>query len=64
MTRTPPFRADHVGSLIRPPALIEAHTAHLQGKLPLGELRALEDAAIDEAIAMQERVGLEAITPE
>jgi 5-methyltetrahydropteroyltriglutamate--homocysteine methyltransferase len=62
MTRTPPFRADHVGSLIRPPVLIEARTAHLQDKLPLSELRALEDAAIDEAIIMQERVGLEAIT--
>jgi len=62
MIHTPPFRADHVGSLIRQPSLIEAHTAHLQGKLPLSELRALEDAAISEAIAMQERVGLEAIT--
>jgi 5-methyltetrahydropteroyltriglutamate--homocysteine methyltransferase len=62
MTRTPPFRADHVGSLIRPPALIEGHTAHLQGKLPISELRALEDAAIDETIALQERVGLEAVT--
>jgi 5-methyltetrahydropteroyltriglutamate--homocysteine methyltransferase len=62
MTHTPPFRADHVGSLVRPPALIEGHTAHLQGKLPISELRALEDAAIDETIALQERVGLEAIT--
>ena len=41
MIHTPPFRADHVGSLIRQPSLIEAHTAHLQGKLPLSELRAL-----------------------
>ena len=62
MTRKPPFRADHVGSLIRSPGLIEAHTAYLQGKMPPGELRELEDAAITDAIAMQERVGLEAIT--
>jgi len=58
----PPFRADHVGSLLRPPDLIDAHTAHLEGRLPAEELRAREDAAISEAIAMQERVGLEAIT--
>src|SRR6516225_11903747 len=58
----PPFHADHVGSLRRPPALIEAHTAHLQGKLSREALKELEDKAIDGAIAMQERVGLQAIT--
>jgi 5-methyltetrahydropteroyltriglutamate--homocysteine methyltransferase len=62
MPSTPPFRADHVGSLIRPSRLIEAHTAHLQGKLPRSELRELEDAATRDAVAMQERVGLQAIT--
>ena len=62
MTRTPPFRADHVGSLLRASELIAAHTAYLQGKMPPSELRELEDAAIADAIAMQERVGLEAIT--
>jgi 5-methyltetrahydropteroyltriglutamate--homocysteine methyltransferase len=59
---SPPFRADHVGSLVRPPHLIEAHTANLRGALPDADLRALEDAAIEDAIAMQERVGLAAIT--
>jgi 5-methyltetrahydropteroyltriglutamate--homocysteine methyltransferase len=59
---SPPFRADHVGSLIRPPHLVEAHTASLQGMLPDADLHALEDAAIEDAIAMQERVGLVAIT--
>ena len=58
----PPFRADHVGSLIRSKALIDAHTAALQGKLPAGALRAMEDEAIRTAVAMQERVGLRAIT--
>jgi len=59
---SPPFRADHVGSLIRPQELREARQMHLEGKLPAGELRALEDRLIREAVAMQERVGLEAVT--
>jgi 5-methyltetrahydropteroyltriglutamate--homocysteine methyltransferase len=58
----PPFRADHVGSLIRPQALREAHQAHLEGKLPAAELRVLEDHLIREVVAMQERAGLQAIT--
>jgi 5-methyltetrahydropteroyltriglutamate--homocysteine methyltransferase len=62
MNTKPPFRADHVGSLIRPPSLIQAHASYLQGNLSEEELRTLEDAAIEEAIAMQERVGLQAIT--
>jgi 5-methyltetrahydropteroyltriglutamate--homocysteine methyltransferase len=62
MAMNPPFHADHVGSLRRPPALIEAHTASLQGKLAPQALKELEDKAIDDAIAMQERVGLQAIT--
>jgi 5-methyltetrahydropteroyltriglutamate--homocysteine methyltransferase len=62
MSVKPPFRADHVGSLLRPHTLIEAHTAHSQGRLPACELSRLEDGAILDAIAMQERVGLRAIT--
>src|SRR5579863_5537979 len=58
----PPFRADHVGSLLRPKALLEARRAHTQGKLPAAELRALEDRAILDAVALQERVGLQSIT--
>ena len=58
----PPFRADHVGSLIRPPELREARQAHLEGKLPAAELRAIEDHLIREVVAMQERVGLQAVT--
>lgn len=59
---TPPFRADHVGSLIRPHALLEARKAHAEGKLAGEALRAIEDDAIREAVALQERVGLQAIT--
>ena len=58
----PPFRADHVGSLLRPKKLIDAHAAAAAGKLPPAELRALEDEAIRDAVAMQERVGLRAVT--
>ena len=58
----PPFRADHVGSLLRPRKLIAAHEAVAAGRLPAAELHALEDEAIREAVAMQERVGLHAVT--
>jgi 5-methyltetrahydropteroyltriglutamate--homocysteine methyltransferase len=62
MAMNPPFHADHVGSLRRPQPLIDAHAAHLQGKVSAQALKELEDKAIDDAIAMQERVGLRAIT--
>ncbi|MGH7089131.1 MAG: hypothetical protein ACREFQ_09545, partial [Stellaceae bacterium] len=58
----PPFRADHVGSLIRPPELREAHRRGNEGQFPKGELTGLEDNAIRNAVALQERVGLQAIT--
>ena len=58
----PPFRADHVGSLLRSKKLIDAHAAHEAGKLPDDALRALEDAEIRDAVAMQERVGLKPVT--
>ena len=58
----PPFRADHVGSLLRPQKLIAAHEAAAAGKLPPAELRSIEDEAIRAAVAMQERVGLRAVT--
>jgi 5-methyltetrahydropteroyltriglutamate--homocysteine methyltransferase len=59
---TPPFRADHVGSLLRPPALLRAREGFAQGRLPAAELRAAEDDAIRDAIRMQEEVGLQAAT--
>ncbi|MFZ1887060.1 MAG: hypothetical protein WAU33_03455 [Candidatus Binataceae bacterium] len=58
----PPFRADHVGSLLRPPALLAARAARAAGKISAAELRAAEDAAIREVIAFEEEVGLQSIT--
>ncbi len=58
----PPFRADHVGSLLRPVALREARAARAVGTLSAESLRAAEDAAIIEAIAGQRRAGLRAVT--
>src|SRR2546425_72235 len=60
MTRT--FRADHVGSLLRPPALLQAREAHAAGSLPREELREREDVAILEALRRQREVGLEIFT--
>jgi methionine synthase II (cobalamin-independent) len=57
-----PFRAEHVGSFPRPEALIKARTKHAAGKIPLADLRSAEDVAIREVVAMQERVGVGAIT--
>jgi 5-methyltetrahydropteroyltriglutamate--homocysteine methyltransferase len=58
----PPFRADHVGSLLRPKALLQAREDHKAGRIPADELRRVEDAAIREAVRMQEEVGLQAAT--
>ena len=65
MTRrraTPPFRADHVGSLLRPPELLQARRDLADGRIEADELRAMEDAAVREAVGMQEDVGLQAAT--
>jgi methionine synthase II (cobalamin-independent) len=59
---TPPFRADHVGSLLRPRHLLEARDDHAAGKLDATTLRAIEDDAIREIVAMQEDVGLRCAT--
>ena len=56
MRTKPPFRADHVGSLIRPQPLKEARRAFLAKKIDRTELRRVEDAAIRDVIAMQERI--------
>src|SRR5580700_5734127 len=58
----PPFRADHVGSFLRPRYLIEARDAAKSGTLSAAELRAVEDRAIREVVKLQEEVGLQAIT--
>jgi 5-methyltetrahydropteroyltriglutamate--homocysteine methyltransferase len=58
----PPFRADHVGSLLRSPRLKDARAKHAAGQLPKSELTAIEDAEIRTIIARQEAVGLASIT--
>ena len=58
----PPFRADHVGSLLRPPALKEARAKHASGELDDAGLRAIEDREIIAAIRKQEDVGLKSAT--
>ena len=58
----PPFRADHVGSLLRPAHLLRAREAHARGELDAVGLRAVEDEAIRDVVALQEDVGLPAAT--
>jgi 5-methyltetrahydropteroyltriglutamate--homocysteine methyltransferase len=59
---SPPFRADHVGSLLRPPELLKAREEFAAGRLPAEELRAAEDAAIVDVVKMQRDVGLQSAT--
>jgi 5-methyltetrahydropteroyltriglutamate--homocysteine methyltransferase len=59
---TPPFRADHVGSLLRPPELLRAREDHRAGRIGDAELRGIEDAAIRYAVALQRDVGLRTAT--
>jgi 5-methyltetrahydropteroyltriglutamate--homocysteine methyltransferase len=58
----PPFRADHVGSLLRPPELLRAREDAAAGRITGEELRTVEDGAIADAVRMQEEVGLRGIT--
>lgn len=58
----PPFRADHVGSLLRPKELQAARAAWKAGTLSLDDLRVVENRCIDAAIAKQEEIGLRAAT--
>jgi 5-methyltetrahydropteroyltriglutamate--homocysteine methyltransferase len=63
MQRTkPPFRADHVGSLLRPAALKEARAKHERGEIDAAALTAIEDAEIETIIRKQESIGLKAVT--
>jgi 5-methyltetrahydropteroyltriglutamate--homocysteine methyltransferase len=58
----PPFRGDHVGSLLRPRGLLAAREEHAAGHIPLEELRRVEDDAIRDVVRMQEEIGLQAAT--
>jgi 5-methyltetrahydropteroyltriglutamate--homocysteine methyltransferase len=59
---TPPFRADHVGSLLRPAALKEARAKHERGEIGASELTTIEDHEITKIIKRQEEVGLKSVT--
>lgn len=59
---TPPFRADHVGSLLRPASLKEARARRERGEITPLELTALEDTAIEQVIAKQAETGLRSAT--
>jgi 5-methyltetrahydropteroyltriglutamate--homocysteine methyltransferase len=59
---TPPFRADHVGSLLRPPELLRAREDRAAGRISVEELRAVEDTAIAQVVQMQRDVGLQSAT--
>jgi 5-methyltetrahydropteroyltriglutamate--homocysteine methyltransferase len=59
---TPPFRADHVGSLLRPPELLAARERHAAGELTSAGLRDVEDRCIRDVVGMQEDIGLQSAT--
>src|ERR1700736_3808787 len=59
---SPPFRADHVGSLLRPPRLLQARDDFAAGRISAADLRAVEDQEIPAAVRMQEEVGLQSAT--
>lgn len=58
----PPFRAEHIGSLLRPQDLIDARIAHEAGDMEAEELRELEDLSIRDVVRLQEDIGLEVVT--
>jgi 5-methyltetrahydropteroyltriglutamate--homocysteine methyltransferase len=59
---TPPFRADHVGSLLRPQALKDARAKHHKGEISAADLSAIEDREIERVIKKQEDIGLQLAT--
>ena len=58
----PPFRAEHIGSLLRPKALLDQRAKFARGEIDQAALTAAEDQAIKDALALQERVGLKFAT--
>src|SRR3954466_8772102 len=59
---SPPFRADHVGSLLRPPEVLKAREDRAAGRISDEDLRAIEDDAIREVVRRQEELGLRSAT--
>ena len=62
MHTLPPFRADHVGSLLRTPDVLQARDDFAQGRISAGERRLIEDAAVRAVVRMQEDIGLQGVT--
>jgi methionine synthase II (cobalamin-independent) len=62
MRTSPPFRADHVGSLLRPERLLRAREEFAAGKITAGDLRNVEDEAIRDVVRTQEEVRLQSVT--
>jgi 5-methyltetrahydropteroyltriglutamate--homocysteine methyltransferase len=58
----PPFRADHIGSLLRPPQLRQAFRRHISGEIADGAFRAIQDEAIRDVLKLQEECGLQVVT--
>lgn len=57
-----PFRANHVGSLLRPPELRQARDRHQSGEISAAQLREVEDRCIRDAVRMQEEIGIQGVT--
>ena len=57
-----PYRVDHIGSLLRPAEVLEAHAAHDQGSITIEQLRQVEDKAILQALDLQRQVGIDVFT--
>ena len=62
MADKPPYRAEHVGSFPRPDALMDAREQFAARKISEADLKKVEDAAVKEIVALQERVGIDAVT--
>ncbi len=62
MSKTPPFRAEHVGSLLRPKELTQAFRAHSEGSLDQAGFTEIQDRAIRDVVALQEEAGLRLVT--
>ena len=58
----PPFRADHIGSLLRPPALRQAFRHYAANEIDDAEFSKLQDRCIRDVVALQEQVGLKVVT--
>lgn len=56
------YRAEVIGSMLRPPDLLQAREDHKEGRITDAEFKRMEDRAVNEAIAIQERAGVDVVT--